>query len=120
MIEWPTQWIIVNDDLAVGQQLLTVFEPFIDTLRKEGRAAKTLRKHLLHLHILGAEIIRRLNDGDEDNRTLLPVPLLLEYIEEDYGPLVHQWDPNDRVDESNQKSFDATCRRLYKFISASK
>lgn len=118
-IEWPKQWMVIDEDLMIGQQLLTLFEPFIDALVKEGRSAKTLQNHVTHLKILGAEIIRRLNSGDEGNRTLSPKPLLLEYIEEEYGPLVYHWDPNDRIEEAYQKSFDATCRRLYKFILAS-
>lgn len=118
-LQWPTQWMISDDDLPIGQRLLTLFEPFIDTLIKEGRSAKTVRNHVAHLKILGAEIVRRLNEGDEDKRTLPPKPLLLAYIEEEYGPLVHQWDPNVRADEAHQRSFDATCRKLYKFISES-
>lgn len=112
--------MIGDDDLAIGQRLLTLFEPFIDTLVKEGRSAKTIRNHVAHLSILGAEIVRRLNEDDECNRTLPTKPLLLAYIEDEYGPLVRQWDPNVRTEEAHQRSFDATCRKLYKFISATK
>ena len=119
-LEWPTQWMISDDDLPVGQRLLTLFEPFINALVKEGRSAKTIRTHAAHLRILGAEIVRRLNEDDECNRTLPPKPLLLAYIEDEYGPLVRQWDPNVRAEEAHQRSFDATCRKLYKFISATK
>lgn len=118
--EWPTQWMISDDDVTVGQRLLTLFEPFIDRLIKEGHSTKTMHKHLAHLRILGAEIVRRLNEDDEDKRTLPAKPLLLAYIEEEYGPLVHQWNPNVRADEASQRAFDATCRKLYKFVLATK
>lgn len=119
-LQWPTQWMIRDDDLPIGQRLLTLFEPFIDTLVKEGRSAKTVRNHVAHLKVLGAEVVRRLNEDDEGNRALPAKPLLLAYIEEGYGPLVHQWNPNVRAEEAHQRSFDATCRKLYKFILASK
>lgn len=118
VLQWPTQWMISNDDVPIGQRLLTLFEPFIDMLIKEGRSTKTMHKHVAHLRILGAEIVRRLNEDDEDKRTLPAKSLLLAYIEEEYGPLVHQWDSNVRADESHQRAFDATCRKLYKFILA--
>lgn len=111
--------MIRSDDVPIGQRLLTLFEPFINTLIKEGRSAKTVRNHVAHLRILGAETVRRLNECD-DKRTLPPKPLLLAYIEEEYGQLIHQWDPNVRADGAHQRSFDAICRKLYKFISATK
>jgi len=120
VLQWPTQWMISDDDVLIGQRLLTLFEPFIDMLIKEGPSTKTMHKHVAHLRMLGAEIVRRLNEDDEDKRTLPAKPLLLAYIEEEYGPLVHLWDPNVRADESHQRAFDATCRKLYKFILASK
>lgn len=117
--EWPTHWRVTDDDLAIGQGLLTWFEPFIATLIKDGRAVKTITHHMANLTILGAEIIQRLNDDDESHRTLSPRALLLEYVSEEGGPLVHAWDPNDRIEEAYQKSFNATCRKLFKFVSAS-
>jgi uncharacterized tellurite resistance protein B-like protein len=40
--------------------------------------------------------------------------LLLNLIEEDGGPLI--W---PRISESEQKSFDATCRKLYRYLNRS-
>lgn len=111
--------MIVDKDLVIGQGLITVFELFIDTFIKDGRSVKTVKYHVTHLTILGSEIIRRLNDGDESNQTLSPKASLLEYFEEEYGPLIHHWNPNDRIDEAHKKSFDATCRQLFKFVTAS-
>lgn len=120
LLEWPQHWMLINDDMSIGQQLLTVFDLFIATIMKDGRSAKTIKKHVAHLHLLGSEIVRRLHDGDEANLKLPPKQLILEYIDEEYGPLVHYWDPNNPADEAHQKAFDSTCRKLYKFILASK
>lgn len=117
--EWPNNWRVIDEDIKTGKNLLMLFEPFINTLIKEGLSVKTIKNHMTHLTILGEEIIRRLNDGDEKNRKLAPKKLLLEYIEDEYGPLVHHWDPNDSTEQTYQKSFDATCRKLYKFVTAS-
>ena len=117
--EWPQNWMVIDEDLKVGKSLLALFEPFIDTLIKKGLSVKIIKNHMANLTMLGGEIIRRLNDGDEKNRKLAPRKLLLEYIEDEYGPLVHHWDPNDSTEQAYQKSFDATCRRLHKFVTAS-
>lgn len=116
--EWPQNWMVENKDIAIGNNLLETFIPFIDSLIREGLAVRTIRNHMLNLSVLGGEIIRRLNDGDEHNRKLKSGKLLLEYIDDEQGPLVHHWDINDRADEACLKSFDGTCRKLYTFITA--
>lgn len=113
---WPKEWMIIDEDFLIGKNLLDLFTPFINSLIKEGLAVKSIKNHMTNLSVLGAEIISCLNDDDEKNRKLTPKKLLLEYIDEDYGPLVHHWDPNDSTEEAYLKSLDATCRKLYKFI----
>lgn len=117
--DWPSHWVVVDEDLKIGSSILIIFEPFIRTLIEEGLSAKTIKNHMSNLTILGAEIIRCLNDSDEKNRKLSPRKLLLEYIDHEYGPLVYSWDPNNSTEEGYQKSLDATCRKLHKFITAS-
>ena len=117
--EWPKDWVGVDEDLAIGNSLLTLFTPFIESLIENGLAVKTIKNHMGNLGVLGSEIIRRLNDSDEENRKLRPRKLLLEYIDDQHGPLVHHWDPNDSIEEGYLKAFDATCRKLFKFTSAS-
>ena len=117
-LEWPKEWSVIDKDLVIGNQLLQLFTPFIEFLMKEGLSVKTIKNHITNLTVLGSEIIRCLNDGDEKNRKLTPKKLLLEYIDEDSGPLVSHWDPNDPTEEAYLKSLDATCRKLYKFITA--
>lgn len=117
--EWPKDWMGAEEDLIIGIALLTQFTPFIESLIKQGLAVKTIKHHMGNLAVLGSEIIRRLNDGDEKNRNLPPRRLLLEYIDDQHGPLVDHWDPNDSIEETHLKAFDSTCRKLFKFTSAS-
>ena len=118
-LEWPKDWMIVEEDLGIGNNLLDLFTPFIAFLIKDGLSVKAIKNHMTNLSVLGSEIIRCLNDDDEKNRKLIPKKLLLEYIDEEHGPLVHHWDPNDRTEEAYLKSLDATCRKLFKFIAES-
>lgn len=108
-----------DEDLAIGEALLGLFTPFIESLIKDGLSVKTITNHMGNLSVLGGEIIRRLNDVDEENRKLTPRKLLVEYIDDKGGPLVDHWNPNDSIEEAHLKSFDATCRKLYKFITLS-
>ncbi len=81
----------------------------------DGLAVKTIKNHMLNLSQLALEIIRRLNDEVEDYRKLPIETLLLKYINDQDGPLLHHLDPNDSADETQLKAFDSTCRKLYKF-----
>ncbi len=60
--------------------------------------------------MLGGEIIRR-RYQDPDLARQPVKELLATLLEEDGGPLI--W---PRISESEQKSFDATRRKLYRFL----
>ncbi len=64
--------------------------------------------------MLGGEIIRRRHEDPEIARQ--PVrALVFNLVEEEGGPLI--W---PRITESAQNSFDATCRKLYRFLMQQK
>ena len=115
--DWPQQWSVVDADLKIARNMLASFTLFVRSLMDQGLAAKTIKNHMHHLNLLGSEIIRQLHDGDESYRKLLSHPLILKYVDDETGPLLSFWDPNDSTDEGSQKAFDATCRKLYKFIA---
>ena len=75
-----------------------------------GLLAKTLARHCDPLEMLGGELIRRRQD-DPDLAKQRVEHLLLSLIDEDGGPLI--W---PRITETAQRSFDATCRKLYRFL----
>lgn len=115
--EWPQQWMVVDADLKTGRDMLASFTVFVQSLINAGLAAKTIKNHMHHLNLLGSEIVRQLNDGDESHRKLPSNALLLKYVDDESGPLLPFWDPNDNTELGYHMAFDATCRKLYKFIA---
>lgn len=111
LANWPSSWSIEEADVAIGRSIVHVLQPFLIELLTQQLAGKTLRRHRDHLWMLGGEIIRRRHD-DPDLARRPGQTLLLDLIEEDGGPLI--W---PRIRESEQNSFDATCRKLYRFLN---
>jgi len=107
----------VDEDLEIGRGLLGFFIPFIQCLIDEGYAKKTIDSHGSNLNILGGEIIRRLNKTDEDNRKLSPRELILHYVDEEGGPLLSFWNPDDITEYRKLMAYDATCRKFLKFMT---
>jgi len=100
----------LEKDLAPGEQLLACLRPFIEHLASSTLSPKTIRRHVDNLWMLCGEIIRDLN-YDPSLRKMAADRLLRDVIHEDGGPLVHNGS------EEEQRSFDATCRKLYRFLS---
>jgi hypothetical protein len=115
--EWPNEWMGVDEDLEIGRGLLGFFTPFIQHLIDEGYAKKTIDSHGSNLNILGGEIIERLNEIDEDNRKLSPKDLILHYVDEEGGPFLSFWDPNDITEYRKLMAYGSTCRKFLKFMT---
>jgi len=110
---WPASWRFEDEDIPPGQALVQVFTPFLQHLLAQGYARKTLNRHRDYLWMLGGEMIRRRHE-DPDVLAMPVVTLLHNLLEEDGGPLI--W---PRISESEQNSFDATCRKLYHYLNQS-
>jgi hypothetical protein len=110
LAEWPRTWQVEDSDVVIGQNIVELLKPFLVDLLSQGLADKTLARHRDHIWLLGGEIIRRRHD-DPDLCKQPIATLLFNLIEEEGGPLI--W---PRISESEQKSFDATCRKLYRFL----
>jgi hypothetical protein len=108
---WPRSWRFDDADLPIGQALVECFTPFLIDLLAQGLADKTLRRHRDHLWSLGGELVRLRYDDPKVAR-LSARTLLLRFVENDGGPLI--W---PRISESEQRSFDSTCRKLHRFIN---
>lgn len=111
LANWPGSWEIGDGDTIIGEQIVETLKPFLIDLLAQGLARKTLVRHRDNVWLLGGEMIRRRYD-DPDSSKLSVVELLVELIEEDGGPLL--W---PSLTESEQDSFDATCRKLYRFMN---
>ena len=114
LAQWPELWKVDDSDVALGRHLTELLEPFLLDLLRQGLADKAFARHRDHIEMLGGEIIRRRYD-DPDLAKQAIDELLSNLIEEEGGPLI--W---PRITETAQRSFDATCRKLYRFLEQRK
>ena len=109
---WPKRWSYEESDLAPGHRIVELLKPFLLHLLTKKFAASTLRRHRDHLWMLGGEVIRRRQE--DPHLCNLPVEkVTFALLEEDGGPLI--W---PRITEQEQDAFDASCRKLYRFLMA--
>lgn len=110
--EWPDSWMIDQPDRTMGKAIVTALTPFIVYLISQDLTKRTIKRHVDSLWTLGGEIITDIN-WDESLRKQSAEELIIKVINEDGGPLLRNpFDPED------QKSFDSTCRKLYKFLTS--
>ena len=72
---------------------------------------KTLRQHRDNVWVLGGEIISRLQ-LDRGLRRRPIDQVVLDLVSDDGGPLL-----SNGQSEAEQRSFDATCRKLFRFLT---
>ena len=106
---WPRSWMGLEKDLPPGEQLLTLFRPFLENLAASDLSPKTIQKHVDNMWALGGEFIRDLN-YDQSLRKRPVEQHLFEMIE-DGGPLLYDGG------EDQQRSFDSTCRKVHQFLT---
>ena len=107
--DWPKSWMGIEKDQPYGQGILDVMRPFVDNLIAKGLSKKTIRRHMDNLWLLGGEIIR---DVSTYNQYYIPPDQMLgDSVDSEGGPYCQHLDS-----ESNQRSFDSTCRKLHKFL----
>lgn len=89
-----------------------MFTPFLQDLLDQGLSRKTRNLHRDNLWLLGGEIIRDINETPKLRKR--PVgELIREVIANDEGPLIH-----GGFSEQEQRSFDSTCKKLNRFMTA--
>lgn len=76
-----------------------------------GLALRTLRRHRDYLRLLGAEVIRRIQENPPLRKQSMH-DVLRGLLEDDGGPLVYP-----PLSESDQIAFDGTCRKLFRFLN---
>jgi len=107
--EWSRSWQGVKEDISYGDELVKIFKPFIDSLKIQKLSPKSINSHIDNLWRLGGHIISQLNYYDE-NRQVPPYQMVINCIDTGDGPLIHEFS------DYQQERFDATCRKLYKFL----
>ena len=108
--EWPESWHGIDEDIPYGEDLLAAMRPFVMHLISRGLKKKTIRKHMGYLWLLGGEIIRSVSMDDEYD--VPPVENLQRNVDEEGGPYCRHLDSED-----DMRSYDATCRKLHKFLN---
>lgn len=108
--DWPRSWHVEPADIALGQQIVAVFAPFLLHLLDRGLPKSTVRRHRDNLWLLGGELIRRRYDDDELARRGVDAGIR-QLVQGDGGPLIYP-----RITEAEQDSLDATCRKFERFM----
>jgi hypothetical protein len=89
------------------------FKPFLRHLQSLGLSRTTLRRHRDNLWLLGGALIGKLHETPRlRHRPIIDV--VRQAIDEEGGPLIS----HGAAAEAEQRSFDATCRRFYRFLAA--
>jgi len=112
--QWPRSWAYEARDIPPGLRLVECFKPFLRNLLALDLSRQTLRRHRDNLWALGGEVIRRLQ-MDSDLRSRPVQQVVGDLIGDDGGPLL-----SHGQSEAEQASFDATCRKFFRFLTEAK
>jgi len=113
MDEWPEAWQGDESDIPVGEALLQVMRPFVASMVAEGLTRGTMGRHLNWLSFLGGEIVGALHEEPKLKRRS-GEQLILQYTDEEGGLYSRRL-----RSEGEQREFDATCRKLHRFLVCS-
>jgi hypothetical protein len=109
--QWPRSWAYEARDIPSGLHMVQCFQPFLLRLLSSHLSRKTSRQHRDNLWGLGGEVISRLQmDSGLRRRPIEQV--ILDLVSEDGGPLL-----SHGQSEAAQRSFDATCRKFFRFLT---
>jgi hypothetical protein len=111
---WPKTWMGMEKDLPPGEKLVACFRPFLEGLVASDLSGKTMRKHVHNLWALGGEIIRDLHENPSLRRKSIE-QVLGDRIDDEGGPLLYAMES----EEDQQRYFDSTCKKLYRFLNQS-
>ncbi len=109
MDAWPKSWAGTADDIPIGQGLVDVMKPFIIQLHTLDLSARTIRRHLDNLWVIGGEIILEVNYQPKLSKKS-PKNLLCDAVSDGDAPYVHD------ASESEQRSLDTTARKLHDYL----
>jgi hypothetical protein len=108
--EWPGKWEIDSADIATGKSIVEQFKLFLVNRIEKGRTRKTIRMYCTYLWALGGELIRQVNE-DEDERRLSARNLIFKYVDDSGGPY---W--RHACSDENHARYDPVCKQLFKFM----
>jgi hypothetical protein len=106
---WPDSWSGTKEDLPYGRKIVRLFKRFISSLNESALAPRTINRHINNLWLLGGWLIGQINYFPEERKSE-PLLLITHYVDGFDGPLIRD------LTESEQRSFDATCRKFYSWL----
>jgi hypothetical protein len=101
-------------DLPHGEQIVECFKPFLRQLLDLNLSGKTLRKHRDNLWVLGGELISSLHETPRLRKRPMD-QVVRDALADEGGPLIFHG-----RSEEEQRSFDSTCRKFYRFLENGK
>ena len=110
MARWPKAWAGFDSDIPIGEEIVRTMCPFLLAMVEDQLAYTTINRHMGNLWLLGGEIISRLQI-DPELKALAGKELILRFVDEEGGPY-----SKHLATEEEQKTFDGTCRKLYRFL----
>lgn len=113
LAEWPDRWHYEERDLAPGAHIVAVFTPFLFHLLAMDLSRKTCNLHRDNLWLLGGELIRELHETPK-LRKRTAIEWVTAAIVGGEGPILY-----GHASEQEQRSFDSTCKKLHRFLTAS-
>jgi hypothetical protein len=111
--QWPRSWAYEARDIPYGLRMVECFKPFLREMLGLPLSRTTLRRHRDNIWVLGGEVIRRVQ-MDSGLRRRPVEQVVLDLIGDDGGPLLSHGES-----QTEQRSFDATCRKLSRFLTGS-
>jgi hypothetical protein len=108
---WPASWRYEKRDVAPGRQMVECFKPFLRHLQSLGLSRTTLRRHRDNLWLLGGALIGKLHEVPQLRQRPI-IDVVRQAIDEEGGPLIC----HGAAAEAEQRSFDATCGKFYRFL----
>ena len=111
--QWPRSWAYEARDIPYGLQMVECLKPFLREMLALPLSRTTLRRHRDNIWVLGGEVIRRVQ-MDSGLRRRPVEQVVLDLIGDDGGPLLSHGES-----ETEQRCFDATCRKLSRFLTGS-
>ena len=109
MDRWPKAWAGFDADIPFGKEIVEVMRLFLMAMVAEQLSYTTINRHMNGLWLLGGEIIYRVNT-DPELKNVAGKNLIMRFVDEEGGPISRHL-----ATEEEQRAFDATCKKLYRF-----
>jgi hypothetical protein len=110
MVSWPKVWAGFDSDIPIGEEIVRAVRPFLIAMVEDNLASTTINRNMGNLWLLGGEIISWPHI-DPELKDLDCEKLILRFVDEEGGPY-----SKHIATEEEQKTFDGTCRKLYRFL----